>query len=189
MTDTIPALFKYNSLISVPVFMTVLFLLLHKTKAFSYRQLTVSKSIHLLAPAQRALFRFNFVAKAFIDAGFVWYIATTLGLSLFSPLIILWTAAIVGFGLFAYFTDERGRLVHEIVIYGWIAWWLILEYVSALYTQNLWFTQVTLAIVLFQAVLAFGLRILKKTNAIIQFICVFTLYIWLMMFVAILSQV
>lgn len=187
--EVIPELFKYNALLSVPLFMGVVFLLLHNTKAFSYRQLTVSKSIHLLTPVQQVLFRLNFVAKALIDLGFVWYISAVLELSFFSPLILLWTMTIVGFGLFAYFTEERGGVIHGIVIYGWMAMWLVLECVSASYTQNPLFIQVTIVIVAFQAVLGFGSRIFNKINAIIQLICVFSLYVWLILFVNVLNQV
>lgn len=187
MANAIPWLFRYNTLLSVPAFTVVIFLLLHRTKAFSYSQLTVSKSIHLLQSKQKNIFRLNFVIKAIIDAGFVWYIAVALGLSVSSPLIILWTVTIVSFGLFAYFTDDRSRRIHEIFVYAWIVLWLLVEIVSSWYLHSVEFTHITFAIVALQAVLAFGAGILKRTNAVIQFTCVFLLYIWLVLFVNALS--
>ena len=179
----IPDIFKYNLILSVPIFLANTYLLLSKTKGFSYSKLTVSRSIYLFNPAQRIVFRLNFVVKALVDFGFIWYLAKALSLSITSPLIILWIVIVSLFGSFAYFTDERGRGTHELMVYTWIALWLFVEFLSSLHTQNFIFIWITSGIVILQSVLAFGSRIRNKTNAIIQIICVLTLYVWLVVFV------
>jgi hypothetical protein len=60
----IPEIFKYNGIISVPLFTIIALLLIRKAPEFSFSKSTVSKSIfHLTKKTHRIIFRLNFLLK------------------------------------------------------------------------------------------------------------------------------
>jgi hypothetical protein len=179
-----PDIFKYNSIISVPLFTIIALLLIRKAPEFSFSKSTVSKSIfHLTKRTHRIIFRLNFLLKSFLDFGFAIYLINRFDISSISFLGLSLILSIVFFGFLAYFVMGKHTVLHKFFVYSGGVFWAISQILLAQLTNDyifIIFTNVLTLIVLF---LTFGSLFVKKTNVIVQAVCMFLLYSWLLIFV------
>lgn len=179
-----PDIFKYNGLISVPLFAIISFLLIKKKTNFSFSQYTISKSILFLHNRiQRIIFRLNFLLKALLDLGFTWYIIHFFKLPFNSPVIWSLLLSSVLFGSLSYFIEGTHSTVHKIIVYSSGVLWVLSQiYLSSL-TRDPLFIGLTNAMTAIFTVLTFWFMFAKKTNVFIQALCMVILYSWLAVFV------
>jgi hypothetical protein len=180
----VPEVFKYNSVLSIPLFSLIALLLVRKAPDFSFSKHTVSKSVLFLNhPTQALLFRFNFLLKGLLDLGFVFYLLYFFKTSLNSlPAWCLILSALL-FGSLAYFVEGSHTVAHRIVTYGSGVLWAYGQLYFGYLTGDTFFRQFTNIMVTIPIILAFGFMFAKKTNVIIQALCMAMWYIWLVVFV------
>lgn len=180
----IPEIFKYNSLISIPLFSIIALLLIKKTRGFSFSKSTISKSILLLKETTyQIIFRLNFVVKAALDFGFIWYLIHRFTIPINSFLGLSLMASVIFFGLLAYFTEGKHKIIHRMLVYGNGLLWGISQILLAQFTKDTFFIVFTNATTTVAILIAFWFLFAKKTNVFIQITCVSLLYSWLLLFV------
>ena len=184
MFMNIPGIFKYFSLISIPLFAFIALLLIKNEPDFSFSKHTISKSAYFLKdPVKMLIFRFNFIIKAVLDLGFVFYLIFNLNISFQSPLTFLLILPVLLFGSLAYFIMGKHTNVHRIIIFcygilfGLAGIWL------AQMTGNANFVVLTTTLVIILNSLTIGLFFAKKINVFIQGLCIFLLYGWLVVYI------
>src|SRR3989344_918398 len=179
-----PLFFKYNSLISTPLFSIIVLSLIKKVPDFSFKKHTVSKSVYFFnKPFHNFLFRFNFIIKALLDLGFAWYVLYHFHISQFSLKSMLIIASAILFGSLAYFVEGKYSLVHKIFTYtGGTLWFLGYLMISFLTGNNL-FIYFSLILLSIPLILAYGFLFASKTNVFIQAICIGIWYLWITVFV------
>ena len=175
----ISEVFKYNSIISVPLFGIIEYFLIQNNKDFSFKSSTISKSILVLKGSKQAIFRFNFLLKALLDFGFFLFIIQYFQLSW--QTIIPWFFVIetVLFASLAYFIEGTYSLIHKIVTYASGVAWMICQLCLAYVTKDVSFTYFTWVVVTIVMGITFGYGAIKKTNVIVQIVCMLILYSWL----------
>jgi hypothetical protein len=180
----VPEFFKYNSILSIPLFSLIALLLIRKAPDFSFSKHTVSKSILFFDHSNHAfIFRCNFLLKGLLDLGFVWYLIHFFTLSLNSPLAWCLSLSALFFGSLAYFIEGTYTVMHRIVAYSSGVLWAISELYLAHLTGNSVFIQLTYIVVTIPMALTFGFKLAKKTNVLVQALCMALWYIWLVVFV------
>jgi len=181
----VPEFFKYNSVLSIPLFSIIALSLIRNIPDFSFSKHTVSKSVIFLNnhPTQALLFRFNFLLKGLLDIGFVLYLIHFFKLSFNSSLAWCLILSACLFGSLAYFTEGDYSTIHRIVAYSSGVLWAISELYLARATGNTFFIQGTNIASVVVIILAFGFMFAKKTNAFVQILCMSIWYIWLVLFV------
>lgn len=115
-----PEIFKYFSLISMPLFSAIALLLIKNEPDFSFSKHTISKSIYFIKhPIKMLIFRLNFIIKMLLDFGFVWYLILHLKISFGSPLALFLILSAILFGSLAYFIMGKYTIIHKIIIYSY----------------------------------------------------------------------
>jgi len=179
----VPEVFKYGSLLSLPLFSIVALFLVKNLPDFSFSQHTVSKSVQFLNdPARRLVFRLNFIPKAFLDLGFVLYVLQRFSIPVTS--FIAWDLILAAslFALLAYFIEGKYRVIHGVIIYSIGVLWAIGLIYLAFYLQTRWFMVFTVITAGLPACLAFLFLGLRKTNVWVQALCMSILYSWFVVF-------
>ena len=140
----IPEIFKYNSVISVPLFSLIAVWLIYHSEGFLWKRHTVSETILLVSHKKyQTIFRYIFLIKAVLDLGFFWFLFSHFHISLQSPIAWIFIAEAVLFGLLAYVTEGPQVVLHKIISHGSSMTWAICELYLASLTKNpifLWFT-------------------------------------------------
>lgn len=105
----VPEMFKFTSLISVPLFGIIALLLIKQAGGnYSLRTHTISQSGKLLTkPEHNLVFRLNFIIKGFLDLFFYLYILEYFKISLYSPVSLMLILSAVLFGSLGYFIEEK----------------------------------------------------------------------------------
>lgn len=180
----VPEIFKYFSIISMPLFMIIAFLLIKKLPDFSFSKHTISKTaLFIKDPFHMFIFRLNFIIKTLLDLGFVWYLIFRLKISFGSSLSWLLILSTLLFSLLAYFLVGRHTFIHRIIIYGYGVLWAIIQILLAQMTGNLTFIFYTNLLSISTLVIAFGYLFAEKTNVFVQAVCIVLLYSWLLIFI------
>ncbi|MCR4329572.1 MAG: hypothetical protein NUV65_03425 [Candidatus Roizmanbacteria bacterium] len=179
-----PEIFKYTGLISTPLFSLVALLLIKKTRGFTFSKSTISKSILLLEKStHRAIFQLNFLVKAALDLGFLWYLMYCLQIPVISFLGLTLILSVFFFGLLAYFTEGKYRIPHLVLVYSYGSLWGIDQVLLALLTKDTLFIVCTSLISATSIVIAFWYLFMKKLNVFVQILCVSLLYFWQIVFI------
>lgn len=179
-----PDIFKYNTLISIPLFAVVAIVLVRKNTDYSYHLHTISKSVHFLNnPLQNAVFRLNFIIKAFLDFGFALFLITHFNISFGSFISIMLILSAVLFGTLAYFVEGKYSMSHKIATYSAGVLWVIGQFGIVRIIGDSRFTIFSTIFLSIPMLLAFGYLFAKKTNVVIQGICMSIWYIWLLVMV------
>ena len=179
-----PEIFKYNSLISVPLFSIIAFLLIKKKSNFSFSQHTVSKTIFFLKNrTHRIIFRFNFLLKALLDLGFVWYVIFYFKISYESPVFWSLILSSILFGSLSYFFEGKYPIIHKIIVYSSGVFWAFSQIYLSFLTKDVIFIQLTSIMTAVVMILTFGFMFAKKTNVFVQALCMLILYSWLVIFI------
>lgn len=177
-------IFKYNSLISIPLFSVITLFLIKGTPCFSFSKHTVSKSIFFLThPIKNWIFRFNFVVKALLDLSFDLYVLHHLHISYTAPVAFILCVSALFFGLLAYFTEGKYTVLHVIFIYSHIVLWTIGHILIAYVVGNGAFLLFTIIFLSSSVILGFWSLFTSKTNVLVQAVCMSILYTWLLIFV------
>lgn len=180
----VPEIFKYGSILSIPLFSIIALLLIKKVPDFSFSKHTVSKSVFFFArPTHSLIFRLNFVIKMLLDLGFVWFVLKHFKISFSSPLACFLILSALLFGSLAYFIEGKYPVTHKIIAYGSGVFWAMGQLYLAQLTGNTFFIQLTNIMVAVPIILAFSFMFAKKTNAFVQVFCMSIWYIWLLIFV------
>ncbi len=180
----IPEIFKYNSLISIPLFAIVALVLVRKTTDYSFHNHTISKSIHFLNnPLQNAMFRLNFIIKALLDFSFALYIINHFKVSFGSFIFLMLLSSAFLFGTLAYFVEGKYSTSHKIATYTGGTLWVIGQFAVVRLIGDSGFTIFSTIFLSIPILLAFGYLFAKKTNVVVQAICMSIWYIWLLVFV------
>jgi hypothetical protein len=181
----IPEVFKYSSIISVPFFGFVSYLLIRYEPDYSFFKHTISKSVLFLNhPVKFLVFRLNFIIKALLDLGFAFYVIYRFDISLKSPISWFMILSAFLFGLLAYFIEGKYSFFHSIFTYGSGIFYMIGQILLVQLTHNspfIFFTNMTVIIV---NIFTWGFMLAKKTNVFVQMLCVGILYFWLIIFVS-----
>lgn len=180
----IPEALKYNSVISIPLFAIIALALIRKAKDYSVRNHTISKSIHFLNdPIQNAVFRLNFIIKAFLDFSFALYIIHHFQISLgsFISLMLLFSAFL--FGTLAYFVEGKYTMPHKIATYTSGVLWVFGQFAVVRLIGDSGFTFFSIVFLFIPILLAFGYLFAKKTNVVVQAVCMSIWYIWILVLV------
>ncbi len=180
----VPEFFKYNSVLSIPLFGLIALFLIRRAPNFSFTKHTVSKSVLFLERSTHAvMFRLNFLIKGLLDLGFVLFLIQFFKMSYSSPAAWSLIVSAVLFGSLAYFTEGRHTVMHRIVVYSSGVLWALGQLYVAQLTRNLFFIQFTNVAVVVPIILAFGYMFAKKTNVFVQILCMTIWYIWLVLLV------
>jgi hypothetical protein len=175
---------KYNSVVSIPLFTIIALFLLKKARGFSYSKSTFSKSIIIMkGRAHGILFRLNFILKALLDYGFVFYLIDRLEIPFFSILALSMLLSVTFFGLLFYFTEGRFSFIHHFLVYANGVLWCIAQVFLANLTGNYSFILFTYVLSVVVLSIEFGFLFAKKTNVFVQAICWVLFYIWLLVYV------
>ena len=175
---------KYLSIISVPLFSFISLLLILSSARFNYSELTFSRSVYLFTSSwQRIIFRFNFVVKAILDLGFIFYALNVLKIPLHSLTAWLWITSIILFGFIGVFLEDKSRIKHYIVVYGFALCYSLSEIAIAVHLHNNIFITLTLIGVIIQLGITVIYGLLRKTNTIVQIACMLLVYMWVIMLV------
>jgi hypothetical protein len=102
---------------------------------------------------------------------------------LFSSLTFFSILYALFFGLLAFYTEENNSVIHRVLVYGLGVFWMIVQVLCALLTKNSLFIVFTNLNILITILLAFGALFSKKTNVLIQIICVSIIYFWYLIYV------
>lgn len=180
----IPEIFKFFSLISAPLFAAIALSVVKNTPDFSLSKHTISKSVYFIKhPAMMFVFRSNFIIKAVLDLGFIFYLVSHLRMPLYSPIPTLMIVCAILFGSLSYFIMGRFTTVHRVIVFtygilmGLSGIWL------AQMTGNINFVRLTVLLVILSNFLMISFFLAKKINVFIQVICMSLLYSWLLLLV------
>ena len=180
----IPEIFKFFSLISAPLFGAIALSVVKNTPDFSLSKHTISKSVFFINhPTKMFIFRLNFIIKAALDLGFVFYLTSHLRMFLYSPIPTLMILSAILFGSLSYFIMGRYTTVHRIIVFtygitmGLAGIWL------AQMTGNINFVNLTILIVILSNFLMISFFLAKKINVFVQALCMSLLYGWLLLLV------
>jgi len=180
----IPTIFKFFSLISALLFGIIALSVVKNTPDFSLSKHTISKSVYFIKhPTKMFIFRLNFIVKAVLDLGFIFYLVSHLKISLYSPIPTLMIISAVLFGSLSYFIMGRYTTVHRIIVFtygimmGLSGIWL------AQLTGNINFVRLTVLLVILSNFLMIGFFLAKKINVFVQAVCMSLLYGWLLLLV------
>lgn len=177
-------IFKYNSLISVPLFAFIGLLLIKNNPNFSFSHYTISKSIFFLSNrTHRIIFRLNFLLKALLDLGFAWFVIHHFNISYKLPVFWSLILSFMLFGSLSYFVEGKFPIVHKVITYSGGILWLFSQTYLSLLTKDVTFIRLTNIITAIVFIVAFGFMFAKRTNVIVQALCMFLLYSWLLIFV------
>lgn len=180
----IPEIFKYNSLISIPLFSVISLLLISKLPDFSFSKHTVSKSILFIKhPVEELIFRLNFLLKSLLDLGFAFYVINYFKISLNSTMAWSFILSAVFFGILSYFVEGKFAVLHKIIIYSSGVLWGFVQIMLAYHVGDYLFIQLTYFATIIPIALAFAFLFAKKLNVFIQIVCMSFWYFWLILFV------
>ena len=180
----LPEIFKYGTLVSYPLFAVIFLFLIKKTPDFSFEKQTVSKSINYIKnPFSRIMFRLNFALKALLDLCFTFYVLERLKIFIFSPIGIVIILSIFLFGALAGFVEGKHTIIHNFLIYSYMALWAIGQILIAFFIGSISFTIFTVVFLTIPLVIGFWSLYKKTTNALIQALVLFFVYSWLIVFV------
>jgi hypothetical protein len=180
----VPDIFKYNMLISVPLFGLVYLCIIRNTVGYSFTKETISKSINFYNhPLKEFIFRINFAIKSLLDLGFIWYLVHQFSFSkILVPTLLLTLSALL-FASLAYFIEGKRSTIHGAVIYSagifWAAGHISLAYLIGSPTL----IQLALFFVTTPVIIAFGFLFAKKTNVIVQIVCmsIWQIYLFILL--------
>lgn len=176
-------LFKYGGVFSVPLFSTLIFILISGTENFSPTKNTVSDSIHFLRTStHKNIFRVSFLIKSFLDLSFSLYLIDHLKISYFSLLGFSLLVGPVLFALTGYSTEKRQTLIHAMTIYGYVILLLLSQLLLSLVVMDLIFILYTVIQAVVTALLVFGSFVRRSTNICVQIICILISYLWTLIF-------
>lgn len=182
---SIPEFFKYGTLISIPLFSLIALLLVRKSPDYSFQTHTVSKSIYVLRHrTQRIIFRLNFILKGLLDLGFALYVLNYFRLPLESITFFSLLVSAILFGSLAYFTEGKHSLSHKIATYTGGVFLVIGQISLAGVIGDRNFLLFSIVFVSVPLVLAFLFLFTKRTNVVVQTVCMAIWYIWYIALVA-----
>ena len=180
----VPEIFKYSSLVSVPLFTGVVLLLIKKAPGFSSGKHTVSKSVNFMTRRVHAfVFRANFIVKALLDLGFVLYLLYRFHIPLTSWVSVSLIMYTLLFGSLAYFLERTHTFLHRFIVYLSGALWAVgqIYIVMLIGDKNfLLFSYIAISVPFF---LGLGLQFADKVNLRVQAFCLSVWYLWLIVFV------
>ena len=177
-------IFRYSSLVSVPLFSVVALFILKNVQEYSFNKHTISKSILFLNhPTKIVIFRVNFLIKAILDLSFALFVINHFEIPIWSFTSLMLISYAVLFGTLAYFVVGKHSISHKIITYMSGVLWMLGELSVVRLIGDGVFTIISLVLLSIPIILAFGYLFAKKTNVIVQAICMFIWYIWLLIFV------
>lgn len=180
----IPEVFKYFSLISAPLFGVIALSIVKNTPDFSLSKHTISKSVYFIKhPTKMFIFRSNFIIKAVLDLGFIFYLSSHLRMSLQSPIPSLMILSAVLFGSLSYFIMGRYTTVHRIIVFTYGVMMGLAGIWLAQMTGSANFVKLTISLVILSNFLMISFFLAKKINVFVQVICMSMLYSWLLLLV------
>ena len=181
---SIVELFKYNSLVSIPLFLTVAFLVMRTATGYSHKLHTISKSVEYYPNvSMRRLFNGNFLLKALIDYGFLLYLIVFAGIAWNSLPAVLLFMAISMFGMLGVFTEGSHSNLHRMLAYTISTVWTVVEILLAQRTGNALFILFTYPMAIIPTGIAY-LYLFKKTlNVYMQLVIAFFIEAWLCVYV------
>lgn len=179
-----PEFLKYLSIISLPLFAVIGFWIIKQSPNFSFKKGTFSESITSIEkPSHRLIFQLNFILKAVLDLGFAWYVIQSFGLSGNSSVARFLLIQNILFASLAYYVEGKYAVAHRVIIYTVGVCWLITQALLAQLTNDTNFILFTDISIVTVSLLAYSMLFARKTNSIIQIICMAIFYAWLIIFV------
>ncbi|MBP9814477.1 hypothetical protein KBC80_04790 [Candidatus Woesebacteria bacterium] len=134
-------------------------------------------------PLQNVVFRLNFIIKAFLDFGFALFILNHFKVSFGSFISLMLFSSAVLFGTLAYFVEGKYTTSHKIATYTGGVLWAIGQFAVVRLIGDTGFTIFSTIFLFIPILLAFGYLFAKKTNVVVQAVCMSIWYIWLLVLV------
>lgn len=180
----IPEIFKYSSLLSIPLFSVIWLWILRKLPNFSFKTQTISKSIHFIENSSDDLvFRSSFILKALLDLIFAVYVVEHFELPYSSLIAIMLIGSAILFGTLAYFVEGKYTVIHRTIVYVSGIFWAVGYILISRLTGDFNFLTFSTILNITILIIAFGSLFRNKTNVIVQILCVSLMYIWMLVFV------
>lgn len=177
-------IFKYFSLISLPLFSAIALLLIKKIPDFSFKKHTISKTaLFLKDPRQMFIFRSNFVIKSLFDLCFVWYLIKRFNFSVTSPLFWLLLVTSFLFGALGFFVMGTHTIIHRIIIFSYGIIFGLSAIFLAYITGNSFFFYITILISMISNFLILEFFFKRKINVFVQFVSMSLMYSWMIVYV------
>lgn len=180
----VPEIFKYGSLLSVPLFAIIAFALIKQISDYSLHKYSVSQSVRFLnKPSHALLFRINFIMKGLLDLCFTFYVLSFFTIPFSSPIAILLIVSALLFGSLAYFIEGKYTLSHLFIVYTSGLLWAIGQILLAILIGDTVFILFTIVIITTFMVTGIIFQFLRKVTVWVQVFCVSILYLWIFVFV------
>lgn len=180
----ITEIFKYFSLISLPLFLVTALLIIKKVPDFSFTKHTISKTVLFIKdPFHMFIFQFNFIIKAIFDLFFALYLINNLKILSTSPLFWLVIIPPFLFGALGFFVMGRHTLIHRILIFSYGILFGLSGIFLAYKTGNLFFFYSTILISLISNFLILEFFFKRKINVFVQAISMSLMYGWMIIYV------
>lgn len=177
------AIFKYNAILSIIFFLSSTFYIGIKTTDYSFSDYTISSLSKFLDPKNLSIFNSIFLIKSFLDLSFFYYIYKYYNLELKTLPAATLLIAVLSFGLFGFFPNNRFPLVHLIIFIITLFSWISTHYTLAKLTGDENFIHFSKILILIETIAANLFLFFNYFNAISETVFCLLIFLWLTIFI------
>jgi len=176
-------IFKYNAILSILFFLSSTFYMGVKTTDYSFSDYTISSLSKFLDPKNLSIFNSLFFIKCFLDLSFTYYVFKFYNLRLKTIPAITLLIAVLSFGLFGFFPNNRFPLIHLIIFVITFFSWIFSQYTLAKLTEDDNFINFSKLLILFESIIANIFLFFNYFNAVSETIYFLLIFLWLTIFI------
>lgn len=176
-------IFKYNAILSILFFLSSTFYMGVKTTNYNFSDYTISSLSKFLDPKNLSIFNSLFFIKSFLDLSFAYYVFKFYNLRLRTIPAITLLIAILSFGLFGFFPNNRFPLIHLIIFLTTFFSWIFSQYTLAKLTGNEDFVHFSKLLILVETIAGNIFLFFNYFNAISETVFCLLIFIWLTIFI------
>ena len=176
-------IFKYNAILSILFFLSSTFYMGVKTTDYSFSDYTISSLSKFLDPKNLSIFNWLFFIKCFLDLSFAYYVFKFYNLRLKTIPAITLLIAVLSFGLFGFFPNNRFPLIHLIIFVITFFSWIFSQYTLAKLTEDDNFIHFSKLLILFESIIANIFLFFNYFNAISETVFCLLIFFWLTIFI------
>jgi hypothetical protein len=177
------SIFKYNAILSILFFLSSTFYLGVKTINYNFSDYTISSLSKFLDPKNLSIFNSLFFIKSFLDLSFAYYVFKFYNLRLKTIPATTLLVAVLSFGLFGFFPNNRYPLIHLIIFITTFISWISSHYTLAKLTGDENFIHFSKVLILVESVFANLFLFLNYFNAISETVFILLVFFWLTIFI------
>lgn len=176
-------IFKYNAILSILFFLSSTFYMGVKTTNYSFSDYTISSLSRFLNKDNLPIFNSLFFIKSFLDLSFAYYVFKFFNLRLKTLPALTLLVAILSFGLFGFFPNNKFPLIHLIIFITTFFSWIFSQYSLAKLTNDENFIHFSKLLVLFESIMANIFLFFNYFNGISETIYFLLIFLWLSIFI------